>query len=95
LFAIERIRGKITDLEILGEHNYHFNIIKVVDAYFYIIFLWGIMPLPPVYQRGVYENAECFLKLEGNYRFIKEEITENHIDITYMWWDEFYIPPLN
>ena len=95
LFAIERLRGEITDLEIMGEHNYHFNITRVVDAYIYIIFLWGVIPFPPVYQRGVYENAECFLKMEGNYLFIKEEITENHIDIIYIWWDEFYIPSLN
>lgn len=95
LFAVERLIGEIKDFETLGEHNYHFDIIKLVDSYIYIIFLWGIMPLPPVYQRGVYKDAECFFKLEGNYQFIKEEITGNHIDIIYTWWDEFYIPSLN
>ena len=94
-FVIERIRGEITDLEILGEHNYHFNITKVVDSYIYTIFLWGIIPLLPVYQKGVMENVECFLKFEGNYLFIKEEITENHIDIIFIWWDEIYPASLN
>lgn len=87
---IERLRGKIKDLEVLDEHNYRFTAIHVVGSILRAEF-FGFFPFDYSYEKVILENKVMVLNFEENVKFIKERVTENYIDIIIMSWQKVYL----